>query len=144
VLYQLLCVFIETPKYSLLFFWKKENPGDLFCLNIADLDFSNTFCITQCATLFTITFGFATLTGAAKPPCLRCTYATPRPRGAKPPLSRNESDIDFPVFFYFLLYILFSVFIHPFIRLNIFHSFFGKRRTLSIYSIAFYCAKNTP
>jgi len=114
----LLCVIetirlvMESPKYSPFFFWKKENPGELFCLNIADLDFSNTFCITLCATLCYVTFG----PGRRSRPSLPCTYATPRVGVAnrRPPYPEMSRISIFQYFLYFLLYILFYAFIHSF------------------------------
>jgi hypothetical protein len=67
---------MESPKYFPLFFTKRENLKSLYCLNIADLDFYNTSCITLCA----ITYGPGRLR-RQKAPCLRCTYATPRTGG---------------------------------------------------------------
>jgi hypothetical protein len=67
---------LETPKYFPFFFRKRENPVGLFYLNIADLDFYNTSCITLCA----ITYGPGRL---RRPVCGALMQRTGP--GAKPP-----------------------------------------------------------
>jgi hypothetical protein len=126
-----------------------ENPGGLFCLNIADLDFYNTSCITSCITLCitscitlcatlcatscAITFGPGRRRRPVFGALMQCPGPGPGWRSlSKPPLFRNESDIDFLVVLFILLYLLFYALFDSLIRLNYCHSFFGKWRTQEV------------